>query len=235
MNLNAEFDQRVVIRPSEYRWVPAPVAGVTRMMLDRLGDEIARATSLVRYDPDSEFPGHRHGGGEEILVLEGEFADEHGSYPAGSYIRNPIGTSHSPKVGRQGALIFVKLHQFDQGDTEQKVIDTRPGEWLPGLVDGLQVMPLHEFASPQAAEHVALVQWAPHTRFNEHGHFGGEEIFVLEGELHDEHGVYPAGSWIRSPHQSRHQPYTQEKGALIYVKTGHLMPPVQSVESPGLK
>ena len=232
MNLNAEFDQRVVIRPSEYRWVSSPVAGVTRMMFDRLGDEIARATSLVRYDADSEFPEHRHGGGEEILVLEGEFADEHGSYPAGSYIRNPIGTGHSPRVGRDGALIFVKLHQFDQDDTEQKVIDTRPGEWLPGLVDGLQVMPLHEFASPQGAEHVALVRWAPHTRFHEHGHFGGEEIFVLEGELHDEHGVYPAGSWIRSPHQSRHQPYTQEKGALIYVKTGHLMPPV---DSSGLK
>jgi anti-sigma factor ChrR (cupin superfamily) len=194
------------------------------MMLDRVGGEVARATSLVRYAPDSEFPGHMHGGGEEILVLEGEFADEHGSYPAGSYIRNPIGTRHTPRVGPEGATIFVKLHQFDTDDSEQKVHDTRSGEWLPGLVDGLTVMPLHEYASPQGAEHVVLVRWAPSTQFNEHGHFGGEEILVLEGEFHDEYGAYPAGSWIRSPHQSRHRPFTREQGALIYVKTGHLMP-----------
>lgn len=224
MRLNAEFDQRVVVLPGDHPWVPSPVPGVTRMMLDRVGGEVARATSLVRYAPDSEFPGHMHGGGEEILVLEGEFADEHGSYPAGSYIRNPIGTRHTPRVGPEGATIFVKLHQFDTDDSEQKVHDTRSGEWLPGLVDGLTVMPLHEYASPQGAEHVALVRWAPSTQFNEHGHFGGEEILVLEGEFHDEYGAYPAGSWIRSPHQSRHRPFTREQGALIYVKTGHLMP-----------
>ena len=194
------------------------------MMLDRVGEEVARATSLVRYAADSEFPGHTHGGGEEILVLEGEFADEHGSYPAGSYIRNPIGTSHTPRVGHQGATIFVKLHQFDPDDREQKVIDTNSAEWFPGLVEGLTVMPLHEFASPRGAEHVALVRWAPNTQFNEHGHFGGEEILVLEGEFHDEHGAHPAGSWIRSPHLSRHRPFTRDQGALIYVKTGHLMP-----------
>ena len=99
------------------------------------------------------------------------------------------------------------------------------GGWLPGLVDGLTVMPLHEYASPRGAEHAALVRWAPDTHFNEHGHFGGEEIFVLEGEFHDEHGAYPAGSWIRSPHQSRHRPLTREPVALIYMKTGHLLPP----------
>jgi anti-sigma factor ChrR (cupin superfamily) len=224
MRLNADFDKRVVILPGDYEWVPSPVSGVTRMMLDRIGGEVARATSVVRYDPDSEFPGHRHEGGEEILVLDGEFADEHGSYPAGTYIRNPIGTSHRPRVGPDGATIFVKLHQFDPEDAEQKVIQTRSGDWLPGLVPGLTVMPLHEFASPSGAEHVALVRWAPDTQFGEHGHFGGEEIFVLEGEFHDEHGAYPAGAWIRSPHQSRHRPFTRGQGALIYVKTGHLLP-----------
>ena len=224
MRLNADFDQRAVVRPREHEWVPSPVPGVTRMMLDRVGGEVARATSLVRYEPNSRFTEHTHHGGEEFLVLDGEFADEHGSFPAGSYVRNPVGTSHTPRVGGDGATIFVKLHQFDPDDQEQKVIDTRSGEWLPGLVDGLSVLPLHEFASPNGAEHVALVRWAPHTRFAEHGHFGGEEILVLEGEFHDEHGVYPAGSWIRSPHLSRHRPFTRAQGALIYVKTGHLLP-----------
>ena len=116
MRLNADFSERVVIRPGDYDWVASPMPGVERMMLDRIGGEVARATSVVRYDPNSEFPGHRHDGGEEILVLDGEFADEHGSYPAGTYIRNPIGTSHRPRVGPDGATIFVKLHQFEPSD-----------------------------------------------------------------------------------------------------------------------
>ena len=220
MKLNADFSQRVVVTPEAFQWVDAPVSGVERMMLDRIGDEVARATSLVRYQPNSDFPVHTHGGGEEILVLEGEFADEHGAYPAGTYLRNPIGTSHAPKVGSQGALIFVKLHQFAQDDTEQKIISSGSAEWHQGLVDGLKVLPLHDFEG----EHVALVRWAPNTQFNMHSHFGGEEILVLEGTFFDEHGEYPKGSWIRNPHLSKHTPYTKEDGALIYVKVGHLMP-----------
>jgi anti-sigma factor ChrR (cupin superfamily) len=223
MRVNADFGHRVVVRPEDHVWVPSPAAGVKRMMLDRVGNEVARATSLVRYEPNSEFPPHVHGGGEEILVLEGAFGDEHGLYPSGTYIRNPIGSSHSPKVGPDGATLFVKLHQFDTDDRAQKVIDTHAGHWRPGLVEGLSVLPLHEFASPRGAEHVALVRWAPNTQFSEHRHFGGEEILVLEGEFCDEHGVYPVGSWIRSPHQSRHQPFTAQQGALIWVKTGHLI------------
>lgn len=218
MRLNADFEQRVVVRPEDYRWVDSPVAGIERMMLDRIGDEVARATSLVRYAPNSDFPSHCHGGGEEIFVLEGEFADEHGAYPAGYYLRNPIGTEHTPRVGPAGALIFVKLHQFAADDTDQKAIDTSTQEWHPGLVEGLTVMPLHSHGSEQ----VALVKWAPDTRFNAHTHFGGEEILVLEGVFHDEHGSYPLGSWLRSPHLSQHQPFTRSEGALILVKTGHL-------------
>ena len=219
MNLHADFSKRVTIKPEQYQWIDSPVAGVERMMLDRIGDEVARATSLVRYSRNSEFPAHEHGGGEEILVLEGVFSDEHGDYPAGSYIRNPIGTSHKPVVGEGGAVIFVKLHQFANNDHQQKIIDTTEALWLPGLVEGLSVMPLHE----HGAEHVALVRWAPDTQFNSHQHWGGEEILVLKGTLYDELGTYPQGSWLRSPHLSRHQPYTKEDGALIYVKTGHLL------------
>ena len=187
-------------------------------MLDRIGKETGHATSLVRYAADSEFPAHVHSGGEEILVLEGEFSDEHGNYPTGSYLRNPIGTSHAPKIGSAGATILVKLHQFDPLDTMQVNIDTSVAPWRPGLVNGLSVMPLHEFGT----EHIALVKWAPFTKFQPHSHYGGEEIFVLNGTFHDEFGSYPTGTWLRSPHMSQHLPYTKDDGALIYVKTGHL-------------
>jgi anti-sigma factor ChrR (cupin superfamily) len=226
--IHADFEQRIVIRPEDYRWVDSPMPGVERMMLDRIGDEVARATSIVRYAPFSEFSTHLHSGGEEYLVLDGVFSDEHQDYPKGSYVRNPIGTSHKPSVGKDGATIFVKLHQFSNADTEQKVIDTHTASWRQGLVDGLTVMPLHEFEG----EHVALVKWAPNTKFSTHQHWGGEEIFVIEGTFHDEHGAYSKGSWLRSPHLSRHTPFTKEDGALIYVKAGHLIP--QQVQDIGL-
>jgi len=216
--INADFEKRVVIRPEDYNWVDSPMPGVERMMLDRIGDEVARATSIVRYAPNSQFSAHRHSGGEEFFVLDGMFSDEHRDYPRGTYVRNPIGTKHTPRIGDKGARILVKLHQFDKADTEQKAIDTLTNTWHQGLVDGLKVMPLHEYGP----EHVALVKWAPNTQFSMHRHWGGEEIFVIEGTFYDEHGSYPAGSWLRSPHLSEHEPFTKEDGALIYVKTGHL-------------
>ena len=217
MKLNADFSTRVVVRPEDYAWVSSPAAGVDRMMLDRIGDEVARATTIVRFAPNSRFDAHTHGGGEEFLVLDGVFSDENGDYPAGSYVRNPIGTAHSPHIEPEGCTILVKLHQFAEDDTEQKVIDTRTAPFLPGSAPGLTVLPLHSVAG----ENVALVRWAPGTQFAAHTHWGGEEIFVIEGVFQDEHGRYPAGSWIRSPHLSRHDPWSDE-GCLIYVKTGHL-------------
>ena len=117
MHINADFSQRVVVRPEDYEWVSSPAAGVERMMLDRIGDDVARATTIVRFAPDSQFDTHTHGGGEEFLVLEGVFSDETGDYPAGTYVRNPIGTSHKPHT-KEGCTILVKLHQFDDDDQE---------------------------------------------------------------------------------------------------------------------
>lgn len=218
MRLNDDFQKRVVIQPKDYQWVDSPMPGVERMMLDRIGDEVARATSIVRYAPNSQFSTHIHHGGEEFFVLEGVFADEHGEYEIGSYVRNPIGTKHSPMIAERGCTIFVKLGQFDDDDTSAKHIDTNNELWRQGLVEGLTVLPLHSHNS----ENCALVKWQPNTQFSRHEHEGGEEIFVLAGTFYDDYGSYPKGSWIRSPHLSQHTPYTQKDGALIYVKTGHL-------------
>jgi len=218
MELNAKFDERVVDLPHQAEWVKTPASGVERRMLDRIGDEVARATTIVRFQPNSHFPEHAHDGGEEYFVLDGVFSDETGDYPAGTYVRNPIGTAHKPHT-HEGATIFVKLHQFHPDDTEQKAIDTNSAEFVPGQVSGLSVLPLHQ--GPE--ENVALVRWEPGTTFNRHRHWGGEEILVLEGVFEDEHGSYPAGTWLRSPHLSEHTPFSTE-GCLIYVKTGHLHP-----------
>lgn len=216
MHVRSDFDHRVVVRPGDYHWRPSPTPGIERMMLDRIGGEVARATSLVRYAPGACFPSHVHEGGEEFLVLDGVFSDETGHHPAGTYVRNPPGSSHAPYT-RDGCTIFVKLHQFDPADIARVIVDTGSIDFHQGLVPGLSVLPLHRFGT----EHVALVRWAAGTRFNAHRHWGGEEIFVVAGLLEDEHGQYPAGSWVRSPHLSQHAPFSTE-GCLIYVKTGHL-------------
>ena len=215
-NFNDDFAQRVVSHAAGAEWSATPLPGVERRMLDRVGAEVARATSLVRYRPGSSFARHVHGGGEEILVLEGVFSDEQGDYPAGSYLRNPPGSSHAP-FSREGCVLFVKLWQFAAQDLKPVRTDTRSEPWRQGLVPGLSVMPLHEYDGVSTA----LVRWAPHTRFDQHAHPGGEEILVLQGLFRDDAGDYPALSWLRSPRWSQHAPFTSAEGALIYVKVGH--------------
>ena len=108
MQINMDFAQRVVVPPEQHQWVSSPTPGVNRVMLDRDGVESGRATSLVRYAPNTTFPLHVHGGGEEILVLEGTFYDEHGVYPKGTWIRSPHLSAHQPYTKDDGALIYVK-------------------------------------------------------------------------------------------------------------------------------
>jgi anti-sigma factor ChrR (cupin superfamily) len=185
-------------------------------LLELNGAESSRTTSVVRYKPGTHFPSQVHALGEEIIVLEGSFSDESGVYPAGTYIKNPSGSSHAP-CSETGCLLFIKRGHLQQDDPERVVVDMQDSEWRQGMVAGLSVLPLSEFKG----EHSALVRWQPGTVFNPHRHWGGEEIFVLEGVFEDEFGRYPAGTWLRNPHLSQHAPFSKE-GCTIFVKVGHL-------------
>ena len=215
MRLNIDFSERVVIETNKQQWITSPAQGVWRKQLERENKESGHTTSVVKYEPGSAFATHPHPMGEEIFVLEGIFSDEFGHYPAGTYIRNPPYSQHAP-FSTEGCTILVKLNQFDVRDITQVRIDTNSTQWLQGI-GGLQVMSLHEFEH----EHVALVKWPKGEVFQAHQHFGGEEIFVLSGTFRDDHGVYPTGTWVRSPHMSAHYPYVEEE-TVILVKTGHL-------------
>jgi len=216
MNINNDYNQRVVINHHDLPWIPSPELGVLRRMLERQGAEVAKATSIVKYLPGSKFEAHQHELGEEILVLEGTFSDETGSYGAGNFIMNPPGSVHSP-FSESGCTLFVKLRHLGPDQITREVIDTKTAPWYQGMVPGLHVMPLMQQGTGST-----LVKWAPQTYFNPHRHHGGEEIFVVDGVFEDEHGRYPAGSWIRSPHLSLHKPFSKE-GCTIFVKTGHLL------------
>lgn len=159
MRVNDDFSARVLVHSSRLDWVPSPIAGVDRRMLDRIGDEVARATSVVSYAPHSSFSRHTHAGGEEFLVLDGVFSDEHGDYPAGTYIRNPPTSAHTPSSSG-GCVIFVKLWQFDPADRTSVVMDVAKAEAvLPAGRPGVTVKPLHA----DDREVVSVEVWAPGT------------------------------------------------------------------------
>ncbi|MHB8884200.1 MAG: cupin domain-containing protein [Methylovirgula sp.] len=216
MKIRADFSKKEVVRPEDAAWVASPQPGVDRLMLDRIGDEIARATSLVRFAPGSFFPFHEHGGGEEIFVLEGGLEDEHGTYPAGTYLRDPVGTSHRPFT-KEGCLLFVKLWQFAPQDKARVVIDTRAGAWLSHGPIGPATKLLHEFGD----EVTSLMHFPPGIQLAHHVHDVGQELLVLEGTFSDEGGDYPKGTWVRFPAGSAHAPFSIS-GCTLLAKAGHL-------------
>ncbi len=213
--LNMDFSRAACVRAKDHHWIKSPSDGVSRIPLEREAAESGHATSFVRFEPGSFFSEHRHPQGEEIYVLDGVFSDENGDYPAGTYIRNPPGTQHQPFT-KQGCTLFVKLDQFQQGDQQHVVIRPESQHWQAGI-GKLKVLPLYTYKT----ESTALVLWPENEVFQPHTHWGGEEIVVIKGRFIDEHGEYPEGSWIRSPHMSRHFPRVEEE-TLILVKVGHL-------------
>ncbi|ALK96174.1 hypothetical protein AB595_22030 [Massilia sp. WF1] len=223
MHINADFSQPVIVTPDQYRWVASPQGGVERMMLDRIGEEQARATSIVRYAPDSRFPRHAHPDGEEILVLSGTFSDEYGDFPAGWYLRNPPDSSHQPS-SEEGALIFVKLRQMAQGEDRTVRIDTRdPASWQRR--GERMVCPL--FSSP--AEQVCLQRLSPGQAVPD-GAADGAELLVLDGGIAAGERACGRGAWIRLPPGDGPDLRAGPQGATVYLKTGHLS--AQTAQSP---
>ena len=216
MKINANYAERVVLATEAMQWVPSPMAGVDRKMLDRVGDEVARATSLVRYAPESHFSAHTHGGGEEFLVLEGTFSDQFDDYPAGTYVRNPPGSQHSPH-SLSGCVIFVKLWQFSATDSSHVVVRSDREPFSAGSVPGLTVLPLHVYGD----ERISMLRMAPATAGVAVGTGQGEEILVLQGTLQDEQGSYPKGTWIRSP-RGHYSTLSSAEGCQVLLRTGHL-------------
>ena len=221
MLINADFTCRASLAPEHYQWVSSPQNGVERVMLDRVGAEKARATSIVRYAPDSYFPHHLHPGGEEILVLSGTFSADNIDYPAGCYLRNPPNSGHQP-YSKEGAVIFVKLWQMPAAEARYVAIDTNDAaNWQKqGNRDVC-----HLFSD--ASEQVSLQRLDANEVLFTEAAKGGAEILVLDGELIDgelieDAQIYTRGGWIRLPVDALTPIKAGEYGATVYLKTGHL-------------
>lgn len=214
MDLNTDFAQRVVVHAEQIHWVASPMPGVDRRMLDRIGGEVARATSIVRYAPQSKFSAHTHTGGEEFIVLDGTFQDEHGDYPTGTYVRNPPTSAHTPGSD-DGCTIFVKLWQFDADDRTQFRKDMT--ESLGNSVDGVATAELHrddrEIVTFHAVDAGATLASADP---------GGIELLVIAGSISEGGETLEKGSWLRLPEGMPLSAVAGTDGAKVWMKTGHL-------------
>lgn len=219
MRLNADLDEPVIVHAARLDWTPSPAAGVERRMLYREGGEVARATSIVRYAPGSAFPEHAHDGGEEILVLEGVFQDEHGDYPAGSYFRNPPGTAHSPAAA-DGCTIFVRLWQHRRGDDAQIVRRPGEGQALPPRPGASAARLLFQ----DAAERVSIEDWSAGAEITVENR-QGLELLVISGELRIDGEPCTALSWARLPAGRALSASVGPAGAQVWIKAGQLRHP----------
>ncbi|MGR3676827.1 MAG: cupin domain-containing protein [Paracoccaceae bacterium] len=208
MRINADFTQRVAVHFEDTPWVQSPAPGVERKMLDRIGDEVARATTIVRFAPGSAFKPHTHDGGEEYLVIDGVFQDELGDFPVGSYVRNPPTSRHRPATD-PGAIILVKLHQFDPADRTHVQINTTIS------TNSVQ----HLFHDTH--EEVTLENWAAGSVIEKEDE-GGMEIFVLEGSFRENGEKFEKWDWLRLPPGSDFHGRAGSQGARVWIKTGHL-------------
>ena len=160
-----------------------------------------------------------HDGGMllEVLVVRGLLSLNGEALGPASYARLAPGVS-ATFTSTEASMVYLNERTPTEPEKDSYALRGEELDWRQGMVPGLKVTSLHQGLT----KHTALVRWAPETRFNPHTHVGGEEILVLEGIFRDEHGSYPAGTWIRSPHMSNHRPFTGPEGATILVKVGHL-------------
>ena len=220
MDLNANFDERAIVHAGGEEWIPSPMQGVDRRMLDRIGDEVARATSIVRYAPGSHFSAHTHTGGEEFLVLEGVFQDEHGDYPAGTYVRNPPTSSHTPGA-EAGCVIFVKLWQFDPEDRNQFSVDTLAAKReIDPNNPAIERLELHS----DAHEAVSMEWWQAGAEITLDAP-KGMEVLVVNGSFTEAAEAFEYQSWLRLPVAGSATVTAGPNGCTVWVKRNHLAIP----------
>ncbi len=213
--LNGDLAARVVVDANRVPWTASPSRAVWRRRLHHVGAaESGQVTSIVRYEPGATFPIHDHPDGEEILVLQGVFSDEHGDWPAGTYLLNPEGFRHAP-FSREGCLLFVKLRQFPGRDRKHVAVDTRTIPWVTEA--GRERKRL--YAQEGYTDRMFLERWRARPSPAERRYPLGAEILIIGGAFEDEHGRHDAHTWLRLPPGSRHAPKSAT-GCELYVKEG---------------
>ena len=214
MQLNEDFKKSVVVHSENTAWSPSPVAGIKRRMLDRIGGEVARATTIVRFAQGSQFSEHTHAGGEEFIVLDGVFQDEYGDFPTGTYVRNPPKTAHTPRSS-MGCTIFVKLWQFDMYDRNQ--FHKTMADECANPINGIATAQLH-----RDAKETVFYSELDAGAILEKTDIGGIEVLVIAGSVVENGETLSKGAWLRLPSGQNLVAVAGDSGAKVWIKTGHL-------------
>ncbi len=108
-----DTEPRLIDTRADEVWLPGPTEGTEVLPLHVHGRANAM---LVRWNQTATFQPQLDPQGEEILVLKGSLADEHGRYSAGTWIRNPeITWQHWS--GTEDTVVFYKTgHFYDVSD-----------------------------------------------------------------------------------------------------------------------
>ena len=221
-SLNADFSLPAVMDTAAMDWQASPSPTVWRKRLDLVDGEFSRVTSVVRYDAESAFHAHGHPQGEEILVLDGVFSDEHGDYPAGTFLLNPQGFRHAP-FSKDGCILFVKLCQFIGEDRAHVVVDTTQADWQ-AMGPGIEALSLYR--DDRYPEDIAMLRLAagtdlPADLIDASAAVHGLEIFVVSGKLTDGGSSHATGAWLREPHGIDRR-ITATADTTLYLKRNHL-------------
>lgn len=100
-------------RAEEIEWVPAGPPGVYAKTL--FADETrGYHTSIVKLDPGTKYPAHRHAGIEEVFVLKGDLHFDFGVIVAGDYCRAEPETVHSHSHTENGCELLVTASTRDE-------------------------------------------------------------------------------------------------------------------------
>ncbi|AWY01932.1 anti-sigma factor [Marinomonas primoryensis] len=210
--LNMNFSQTVFMDTDKIDWIASPMSGVYRKPLAREEAERGHATSLVSYEAGSVFRPHPHPLGEEILVLNGVFSDEKGDFKAGSYFRNPPGTSHAPH-SLDGCFLLVKLHQFQVADLNQIYVET-PSIWSSRQSE---IVSLYQFGT----ERVWLIRIQNGENILRQLDLSASvELFIISGQAQYGGTLMTTGGWLREPDFTVDR-LNVASDCLIWLKTGH--------------
>ncbi|HIK45459.1 MAG TPA: cupin domain-containing protein [Leptolyngbyaceae cyanobacterium M65_K2018_010] len=95
---------QIAANPDQLAWQPFR-PGVDIYPLYQ-APETQHRVALLRYQPGAEIPRHAHPGFEQILVLSGSQADDHGHCRAGTLTINPPG-SHHQVASPEGCIVLI--------------------------------------------------------------------------------------------------------------------------------
>lgn len=95
------------------------------------------------------------------------------------------------------------------------LVTSATAEWTPSRVPGIAVKVLrNDKASGRSS---ALVRFDPGATFPAHDHPGGEEVFVLEGEIRIGKHHLKAGDYLYTPPDGKHA--ASSEGGCVFLVT----------------